>query len=167
MAQVGCRCGSRLSGTSVPSEYRLVVFFEHDWIEKTQRLKELAGSFSTMPWYCPKCGRIYDFDKDGMVVEYIIEKRWNADDTPNIGDISEMSCVCGNKFSENRRKIIAYTEIEYDKKTTGIKLISELQKPERDVWYCPECERIYVFENRSLKKRYVIANKRVDTKLIP
>jgi uncharacterized protein with PIN domain len=38
-------------------------------------------------------------------------------------------------------------DIEFDNKTDGIVLIDDLPRPQRETWYCPECERIYVLEN--------------------
>ncbi len=57
-------------------------------------------------------------------------------------------------------------DIEFDNKTDGIVLIDDLPRPQRETWYCPECERIYVLENGDLKKRYVIDKKWVDKKLV-
>ena len=72
MGALECRCGNRLSDTSVPGD---IVFHQFSDIQMHDILRQ--DYISTMDlykssakiWKCPICYRLYTFDSDGKVLE--------------------------------------------------------------------------------------------------
>jgi len=72
MAALECRCGNRLSDTSVPND---IVFHQFSDTEMENMLRQ--DYISTMDlhtssakiWKCPICYRLYIFDVNGKVLE--------------------------------------------------------------------------------------------------
>ena len=65
--------------------------------------------------------------------------------------MARMNCKCGNLLSNseapNDVQLVVYTDREWDEITTPETLESwRIPMPTFDVWRCPKCERIYVFE---------------------
>ena len=66
--------------------------------------------------------------------------------------MARLECICGNilnnQNSPNEINLVVYTDIEWD---TMMNCDSVqpwmLPLPKYDVWRCPKCKRIYVFEN--------------------
>jgi rubrerythrin len=157
MAWFTCKCSNKLSDSQVPSENIIVAFLGLEWEEKAKKHTELAFlSPDNNVWYCPECGRIYIFKGKQQIAQYVVEREWGKDDKIQVGYSSFLKCDCGNSISNNMNTIIAYTDFEWDEKTMGVKLIKNIPKPQRDVWYCPECDKIFVFKNGTLKKQYII-----------
>lgn len=71
-----------------------------------------------------------------------------------------MKCNCGNILSNTRSpndvQLRVYTDSEYEE-ILGLESIADIIPPKFDVWRCPKCERIYVFdEEDNLIKTYVL-----------
>lgn len=61
-----------------------------------------------------------------------------------------MQCRCGNILSTtacpNNVELHVYTDEEWDELLDCERIIPwEIKKPKHDVWRCPKCQRIYVF----------------------
>lgn len=73
-----------------------------------------------------------------------------------------MKCKCGNILSNTKApndiQLRVYTDKEYEE-ILGLNSIRDILPPKIDVWRCPLCERIYVFdENDNLIKTYALEN---------
>ncbi len=70
--------------------------------------------------------------------------------------MASMKCKCGEILSNsevpNKIQLIVYTDIEWDKILSEecIETIS-IPRPQYDVWRCPVCQRVYVFEPGKLE----------------
>ena len=70
-------------------------------------------------------------------------------------------CKCGNLLSNSLEPNIitfrVYSQTEWDNivEHNWIESI-KIPFPRYDVWRCPVCERIYVFEDEKLIKRYIL-----------
>ncbi len=71
-------------------------------------------------------------------------------------------CKCGNSLKNNlcpnNVQLRVYSDEEWFA-LYGIKIISvgDIPLPKKDVWRCPVCERIYVFDNEgNLSKTYIL-----------
>jgi len=75
--------------------------------------------------------------------------------------MARFQCKCGqilsNTLSPNDVELRVYTDKELDD-IINMGLIDsvDIPFPERDVWRCSECERIYVFEDGVVKKTYIL-----------
>ena len=66
--------------------------------------------------------------------------------------MARMTCKCGNTLSNslapNDIQLRAFTDKEWDDIINmGMIDSADLPDPKVDVWRCPNCERIYVFES--------------------
>ena len=67
--------------------------------------------------------------------------------------MARMVCSCGkllsNGQSPNDIELWVYTDREWDEMFSGIDNIEpyRIPLPRREVWRCPKCESIYVFEH--------------------
>ncbi len=66
--------------------------------------------------------------------------------------MAKMTCKCGallsNSESPNDIQLRVYSDKEWDKiLSDDIIEFSKFPLPKYDVWKCPECKRIYVFED--------------------
>lgn len=62
-----------------------------------------------------------------------------------------MQCRCGNILSTtacpNNIELHVYTDEEWDELLDCEVIVPwEIKEPKHDVWRCPKCKRIYVFE---------------------
>lgn len=69
-------------------------------------------------------------------------------------------CKCGNRLNNsivpNDIELRVYTDKEWDDIINiGIMDSVDLPDPKNDVWRCPSCERVYVFEDSRVIKYYV------------
>jgi hypothetical protein len=65
--------------------------------------------------------------------------------------MARMTCECGeilsNSMAPNDIQLIVYTDKEWDKILERDTIETwKIPMPTYDVWKCPKCERIYVFE---------------------
>lgn len=70
-------------------------------------------------------------------------------------------CKCGevlsNSLSPNEVELRVFTDKEWDSIINNDKIEpTEISLPKLDVWKCPTCKRIYVFDENELKYRYVL-----------
>ena len=71
MASILCKCGNRLSNSSVPNDVEYHIYSDFEWEEI---LRKDTWNVPDLPkpkhdaWKCPECKRIYVFSGDGKVV---------------------------------------------------------------------------------------------------
>lgn len=70
-------------------------------------------------------------------------------------------CKCGgilsNGLSPNVVELRVYTDKEWDKIISSDKIDPvDIPLPKLDVWKCPVCKRIYVFDGNELKCNYAL-----------
>ena len=70
--------------------------------------------------------------------------------------MAKMTCKCGNELSNvespNEVELKVYTDKEWDEIMEIDTLNTwEIPLPKYDVWRCPKCERIYVFNEKDNK----------------
>jgi hypothetical protein len=77
--------------------------------------------------------------------------------------MARMNCTCGevlsNSMAPNNVQLRVYTDREWDKILEQDIIESwKFPRPTYDVWRCPNCEKIYVFEegNHVAVKIYVL-----------
>lgn len=75
--------------------------------------------------------------------------------------LARMVCKCGKILSTiqvpNDIELIVYTDFEWDKIINmDIQAPLDIPEPEKEVWRCPKCDRIYVFEGNKIVKRYIL-----------
>ena len=75
--------------------------------------------------------------------------------------MARLQCKCGetlsNSLAPNDVELRVYTDREWDHIINMGQIDAvELPFPKREVWRCPECERIYVFEGNTVKKTYIL-----------
>lgn len=76
--------------------------------------------------------------------------------------MARFHCKCGatlsNTLAPNDIELRVYTDKEWDDIMNMGDLIDPVQipLPRYDVWRCPECERIYVFDGDVAIKTYVL-----------
>lgn len=68
--------------------------------------------------------------------------------------MAQITCVCGTKLSDfeapNDIQLVVYTDKEWDKICDCDRLEPwKIPLPAYDVWRCPVCKRIYVYERGS------------------
>ena len=75
MAQMGCKCGARLSNTLCPNDVQHYVFTDKrmDTILAKDNINtlELCNLNNYEVWLCPKCKRLYVFEENKMTAKYI------------------------------------------------------------------------------------------------
>ena len=69
-------------------------------------------------------------------------------------------CKCGdrltNQLAPNNVQLRVFTDREWDDIINlGMIDSADLPDPKYDVWRCPKCERVYVFEKNRVIKYYV------------
>ena len=66
MAKMICRCGNLLSTSDVPNDVQLMVYTDMEW-DNILRVDTIHTWQIPLPaydvWQCPKCKRIYVFEK--------------------------------------------------------------------------------------------------------
>ncbi|EBF5850523.1 hypothetical protein HZU95_002883 [Listeria monocytogenes] len=70
-------------------------------------------------------------------------------------------CKCGeilsNSMSPNDIELRVYTDKEWDELTNlGMIDSVDIPFPKLDVWRCPVCKRLYVFDGDKLKYQYAL-----------
>ena len=70
-------------------------------------------------------------------------------------------CKCGKRLSNtespNDIQLRVYTDSEWDSILEHDTIETwKISQPKNDVWRCPTCERVYVFQNSKLVRTYVI-----------
>lgn len=70
-------------------------------------------------------------------------------------------CKCGNRLSNaltpNDVELRVYTDSEWDSILENDFIETwKIPLPKNDVWRCPLCERVYVFQNSKLIRTYVL-----------
>ena len=73
--------------------------------------------------------------------------------------MASIICKCGTRLTNveapNNIELWVYTDFEWDKLLEqDVVNTWEIPSPNRDVWRCPVCERIYVFEKDKPVKVY-------------
>jgi len=77
--------------------------------------------------------------------------------------MANYNCKCGNRLTNqsvpNDIELYVFTDREWDD-IINLGMIDslDLPDPKYDVWICPKCEKIYVFNENSLIKYYVPHN---------
>ncbi|MGL5149743.1 MAG: hypothetical protein ACRC7N_04105 [Clostridium sp.] len=76
MAKYDCKCGEVLWNGNTPNDIELVVYTDREWSKilesdtvETWNLPEPKYDV----WMCPKCNRIYVFDGNKLVKQYVEE----------------------------------------------------------------------------------------------
>ena len=75
--------------------------------------------------------------------------------------MARFQCKCGqvlsNSFSPNDIELRVYTDKELDDIINMGQIDSvDVPYPKREVWRCPKCERIFVFDGDTVKKTYIL-----------
>lgn len=75
--------------------------------------------------------------------------------------MARFQCKCGetlsNSMAPNDIELRVYTDREWDQITNCETLDPvAIPFPKYDVWRCPSCERIYVFDGDNIVKTYVL-----------
>lgn len=75
--------------------------------------------------------------------------------------MAKFDCVCGkllsNSLCPNDVEYHVYSDKEWDQILSLDKLdSSDFPFPKYDVWRCPDCERIFVFDDNKLILTYII-----------
>lgn len=75
--------------------------------------------------------------------------------------MARFQCKCGqvlsNSLSPNDVELRVYTDKELDDIINMGQIDSvDIPFPERTVWRCSKCERIYVFDGDIVKKTYIL-----------
>jgi len=175
MARVECKCGEILSNHYVPNDVQLWVYTCGEWSsisENTAIVGWLFPSPSYDVWRCPTCERIYVYKlaewtgkewvgHSGLVKKYVLE---DLQLTPpeecqtkclSVNNTNKTSCSCDENTSisqsTNNIQLRVYTDVEWDALLTpkdedhNIFDPNTFPLPTYDVWRCPICEKIYVF----------------------
>ncbi len=66
--------------------------------------------------------------------------------------MARMTCTCGTELSNheapNDIELVVYTDMEWDKICDHDNIRTcEIPAPKYEVWRCPVCKRIYVYED--------------------
>jgi hypothetical protein len=74
--------------------------------------------------------------------------------------MAKMLCRCGktlsNSLCPNDVQLRVYTDSEFETIIQSDGKLEDLPLPEYDVWRCPECKRIYFFEENKAVQTYVL-----------
>lgn len=75
--------------------------------------------------------------------------------------MSKFQCKCGeilsNSLDPNNIEFWVYSDREWDKIMEQDTYNSwEIPHPKHEVWKCPACQRIYIFENNLVIRTYII-----------
>jgi len=73
-------------------------------------------------------------------------------------------CKCGERLwngaDPNLIQYTVYSDPEWinilDLVDSGLEYGFDLPEPTHDVWRCPKCERVYIYEGNKLVKQYVL-----------
>ncbi|OYD06992.1 hypothetical protein [Paludifilum halophilum] len=81
--------------------------------------------------------------------------------------MARMTCKCGETLSTvsvpNEIELYVYTDFEMDKiNEMDIQDPFDIPDPKREVWRCPTCERIHVFEGNKVVKTYILEKENVN-----
>jgi len=153
MAKTLCVCGNILSNVEAPNDVELNVYTGRQWAEiaKMGMIDSLDIPGPTYDvWRCPECERVMVFDirNDRTVNFYALESPPTK--------LPGMRCGCGHVHAINEPssdwRLIVYTDIEWENEINvgeiGVPNINtaDIRPPSHDVWRCPECGRISVYE---------------------
>jgi hypothetical protein len=74
--------------------------------------------------------------------------------------MAKFTCRCGKTLSTtvHPNDVVShlYTDSEFDAITQSDGKLEDLPLPKYDVWRCPECKRIYFFEENKAIQTYVL-----------
>ena len=75
--------------------------------------------------------------------------------------MARLQCICGqvlsNSLAPNDIELRVYTDKELDEIINMGQIDSvDIPYPSREVWRCPKCERIFVFDGDIVKKTYIL-----------
>lgn len=149
MAQLGCRCGERMTKTFCPSPCTLDIFskeeidkaineepfialhnFLEGWDEKNDCKKEYMDRPEPVDyWFCPVCKRVYE-------VQNIPHGRWLR--------IYKRSCVPTPENFDDWKQIYVLTDVETDQATEvdwEIKLSDYLRQHDSVLYYLSPDEK--------------------------
>lgn len=120
----------------------------------------------------------YDYDRIVNKIKSIIERcegsswnevaekvarygYWEFEDYTEGMEMARMMCKCGETLSTvqvpNEIELFVYTDFEMDEiNAMEINDPLDIPDPEREVWRCPHCERIYVFDGNKVIRTYVL-----------
>ncbi|MCM3748356.1 hypothetical protein M3223_13450 [Paenibacillus pasadenensis] len=71
----------------------------------------------------------------------------------------KFKCKCGEVLSNtqvpNDIELIVYTDREFEA-VLGVDCIENIPDPKYEVWKCPICERVMIFDGIKLVKTYIV-----------
>jgi hypothetical protein len=77
MAVFRCVCGKGLSNSTCPNDVQLIVFTDREWETIQESVKEGMDIYDAElkydVWRCTECSRIYVFEGNKVIRQYIIE----------------------------------------------------------------------------------------------
>ncbi len=74
--------------------------------------------------------------------------------------MARINCKCGNVLSNSKTpndvELRVYTDREWDKIMNVDSIVPwKIPLPQKDVWYCNKCKRIYVFDDGLQTPKFV------------
>ena len=76
MARMQCRCGEVIWNGQSPNDVQLIVYTDKEW-DEIMNCNQLYPWMIPAPrydiWKCPKCGRIYVYDRENDTPKYVYE----------------------------------------------------------------------------------------------
>ena len=163
MAYMFCKCEERLSTTEVPNDIELWVYTDKEW-DAILEIDVVEGWRFPLPkydvWQCPKCERLHVFaEKSNKIMKVYFPETADMDKGSLIE--SDIGCRCGAMISEVISKdtqLRVYSDREWDK-ILSVETIEPRKFPvsQYNVWRCPNCERVYVFESVTNKPIKIFA----------
>ena len=81
--------------------------------------------------------------------------------------MASIICKCGKRLTDfeapNDIELRVYTDFEWDKLLEqDVVNTWEIPAPQRDVWRCSSCERIYVFKENKVIKIYSLEEELIE-----
>lgn len=79
MAVFWCRCGERLWNGADPNLIQYTVYSDPEWINIINLIDDGLKEWTDLPyptydvWRCPECERVYVFDGDNVIKQYVLE----------------------------------------------------------------------------------------------
>lgn len=78
--------------------------------------------------------------------------------------MAKFECNCGNILSNSRSpndiEYHVYSDFEWNKILANNVIDSiSIPRPQYEVWKCPKCQRLYIFENDILVRTYIAESK--------
>jgi len=77
MARFGCKCGKCLSNGQDPNEVQYRVYSDPEWddIINIGQMDSVDLPFPKYDvWRCPECERVYVFDDNEVIKQYVLEE---------------------------------------------------------------------------------------------